>query len=99
MAAGDSVIETGSVSGSSSTTITVPAGEVWVISAYGKASNSSIFVEADDGTNTPLLVQGGQTEQIMGMADTRPVFDDSTDPKIENNSCNSEPYYIGGREI
>lgn len=92
MAAGDAVIETGSVSGGSSVTVTVPTGERWAISMYGDLTN--LHLNAYDGTNTPRLVaQGsGGLQQVA-------IFDDSVDPQLQQTACNSIPYYLGGREI
>lgn len=96
MAAGDPVIETGSVSGGSAVNITVPSGEQWVISSWSPGGGD-LQLEFTDGSGSNGITSTANSDGAQFAA--RPVFDDTTDPRIDNTSCSSQQYYVAGREI
>lgn len=97
MAAGDPVTQSVSVSGGGTSTITVPSGEVWVVSqaAWSTTGSNSAFLEMTDSTGTVLIRDVAPDKPFRG----RPVFDDSHDPQLNNTSCSTETMSIFGREV
>lgn len=98
MAAGDPVIETGSTAGGGTTTVTVPSGEVWVISGEVGFQNRMAF-GFNDGTNSTAGTFMTSSADSRANLQSRPVFDDSVDPFIENTNCSNEPHIVTGRKI
>lgn len=88
-------IDTGSVSGGSDATITVPSNTAWVAQSFGTLSGN-VALGWDDGTLTERIAFR-QSNNMAGMNDQRPVFTDAIDPQIQNEKCNSQSYYVANR--
>lgn len=95
--ADEQIVEAQDLASQSESTITVPGGEKWVISAVGGEDNSA-QLRADDGTNNAMrVVNAGSGADDMANG---PLFNDSVDPRIRNSDgSNAKFIYFGGIKV
>lgn len=100
MGAGDPVEDlTTGISGGGTSTVSIPSGEVWVVSslsAGGEGGTPGLLLRTDGMNDTESSLTGDSTRAVSNAL--RPVFD-SHDPKYENTGCSSANYGLSGRQI
>lgn len=97
MAPGDPVGTITTVSGGASATVSIPAGDDWILSSFATVS-TAFRLDLTDGTDTGL---GGVTGASQGNEVARVVVGatNGLEPSLRNTGCSSQDYSISGREI
>jgi len=98
MAAGDIFQLTGSAGATSKVTTSLPSGTDIVASGAGIGATTLTRLGFDDGTNTETASHLGDPSDGHGLQ-SRPLYGDGVDPRIQNTDSNSRGFHIAGREV